>query len=275
MIEMLQYGGHGERPRVHAQLAGLDLGEVQDVVDDVQKVVARLADVPEHGELARFQRFLFQQLREAQHGVHRRPDLMAHVGQEGRLGLIGAFRLLLGDAQLLLHPLAFRDIAGHAPHLDLAGRLIQPEGHDDLRRDRVSILVGVFHLVDIGMARGDLAGEQRGGPLLQQRLQLAGGFRRQECADGLPQVFCRRIAGHRLDRRADIGESQRLQVEHPDHIPHALGDEAVFPFALAQSRFLLALSGDVAVDADHSPRIPAGIQLDDRRGLHEAYTPVR
>ena len=41
-----------------------------------------------------------QQLGEAQDGVHRGADLVAHIGQEIALGLVGRLGLLLGAQQL-------------------------------------------------------------------------------------------------------------------------------------------------------------------------------
>jgi hypothetical protein len=43
---------------------------------------------------------------EADDGIHRRADFMAHVGQEGALGAVGRFGLVLGAAQF---PRAFID----------------------------------------------------------------------------------------------------------------------------------------------------------------------
>ena len=38
----------------------------------------------------------FEQFRETQNGIHRRADLMTHIGQEGTLGLVGGFGGLFG-----------------------------------------------------------------------------------------------------------------------------------------------------------------------------------
>jgi hypothetical protein len=42
------------------------------------------------------------QLRHPDHSVHGRPDLVAHVGQEGRLGSRGLERLVAGGGELEL-----------------------------------------------------------------------------------------------------------------------------------------------------------------------------
>ena len=68
---------------------GLDLGEVEDVVDDFEQGVAARADGLEILALFGLQRRVEHQAAEADHGVHRRTDLVAHVGQELALGAIG------------------------------------------------------------------------------------------------------------------------------------------------------------------------------------------
>src|SRR5438876_40187 len=91
----------GELDDLLAQLdrAGLDLRKIEDVVDDVEEVdaafmhgagvvaVVRVADRPH--------RLGAQQLREADDGVERRPQLVAHVGEELGLGAARELGLLL------------------------------------------------------------------------------------------------------------------------------------------------------------------------------------
>ena len=81
--------------RIEADAAGFDLRHVEDVVDDVEQVLPALVDVaavflvlvgaerPEHPG--------FHDLGEADDGVERRAQLMAHVGEEFGLGLVGFF----------------------------------------------------------------------------------------------------------------------------------------------------------------------------------------
>ncbi|MDA0191781.1 MAG: hypothetical protein OSW77_16125, partial [Proteobacteria bacterium] len=75
-----------ERRIVQLQLAGLDLGEIQDVVEDAQQRAGRPPRFLHVVALARVQPGEFQQLQESQHGIHRRADLVAHVGHELALG---------------------------------------------------------------------------------------------------------------------------------------------------------------------------------------------
>src|SRR3546814_2447831 len=86
--------------------ACLDLGDVENVVDQGQQVLRALVDV---GGIAlvlraaeRAQQLALHDFREADDGVQRRAQLMAHVGQELRLGAVGELGALLGADQRLL-----------------------------------------------------------------------------------------------------------------------------------------------------------------------------
>ena len=96
--------------RVQLQLAGLDLGEVEQVVDDAEQVVGRGLDRLQALPLVLGQRRVEGQLGHAEDGVHGGADLVADVGQELVLGPVGRLRRLLGLPQLLLGPLAVGDV---------------------------------------------------------------------------------------------------------------------------------------------------------------------
>jgi len=74
--------------------------------------VARLVD--------RAQQLVPDDLGKADDGVQWRPQLVAHVGEERRLGAVGVFRPQLGGHQILLHALALGDVGGDADHVALA-----------------------------------------------------------------------------------------------------------------------------------------------------------
>ena len=89
------------QPQVEGQRFDLhpsrfDLGEVQNVVDDRHQGFSRLA----HGlgvlPLFRSQVGIEQQARHPDHAIHRRADLVTHVGQKLALRLVGGFRRFLG-----------------------------------------------------------------------------------------------------------------------------------------------------------------------------------
>ena len=69
--------------------AGLDLGVVEDVVDDGQQRLARFDHDLGIGALLLIEVGVHQQAGHAQDAVHRRADFMAHGGQEFRLGAVG------------------------------------------------------------------------------------------------------------------------------------------------------------------------------------------
>ncbi len=80
--DVVQHRFQLERQRVDLQLARLDLREVEDVVDDAQQVLAAALDLDEIVVHARRHVVLHGQPRQSDDRVHRRADLVAHVGQE-------------------------------------------------------------------------------------------------------------------------------------------------------------------------------------------------
>ncbi len=77
----------GRRFQLH--LAGLDLGEVQDVVDDGEQPIAAAADDLYELHLLGGQFRVEQQPAHADDGIHRGADLVAHGSQESALGFVG------------------------------------------------------------------------------------------------------------------------------------------------------------------------------------------
>ena len=96
---------------------GLDLGQIEHVVDQREQVGARgedvvevllllLVDVAEHP--------IPQHLRESEDRVERRSQLMRHVREELRLVLAGRFELRVQAAELVVHPV---DVGGKGTQL--------------------------------------------------------------------------------------------------------------------------------------------------------------
>ena len=73
------------RVGVQFQLPRFQLGQVENVVDQVQQRRAAVADGPHILRLLRRQPVWLQQFAEAENGVHGAANLMAHVGEEGAL----------------------------------------------------------------------------------------------------------------------------------------------------------------------------------------------
>jgi hypothetical protein len=103
--------GHVELLDEDVHLSRLDLGQVEHAVDQLQQVAARahdLAQVGSVGLVAIFPDLLLEHLAVADDGVQGRAQLVAHVGQELALGLVGrlglaARALRLGQESGVLH----------------------------------------------------------------------------------------------------------------------------------------------------------------------------
>ena len=119
---LLDQSERRERTRLEVELAGLDLGEVEDFLDQREQCVARGLCRLDVGGLLRGQRRVEQQIGHAEDAVERRADLVRHRGEEPRLGtarrLGGVARL--GERAAGLG--AFGDVAADALHLAAAAR---------------------------------------------------------------------------------------------------------------------------------------------------------
>jgi hypothetical protein len=82
-------------------LAGLDLGQVEDVVDDPEQNVARFLRGVDKLKLLFGQIAVTQQVEHAHDAIHRRADLMTHYGKELALGAVGGHCLIACFGQLL------------------------------------------------------------------------------------------------------------------------------------------------------------------------------
>ena len=153
----LDQAGHVEALEVQLHLAGLDLGEVEDVVDELEQMLAGRVDLLEIvRELlgAEVGRILLEHLAVADDGVERRAQLVGHVGQE--LGLVAV-------GLLELAALVF-DLAEEPGVLDRHGRLggERLEEVDHLRRELAWSLLGDGEPADRGDPRA--AGEWPAAP---------------------------------------------------------------------------------------------------------------
>ena len=98
--------------RVKLELPRLDLGEVQHIVDDIQKGTPRRVDAGHILRLDRAQRRVPEKIREADHSVQGRAEFVAHVGEEVGLCLIGSLRRVLGGTEGFFLFLLRREIPG-------------------------------------------------------------------------------------------------------------------------------------------------------------------
>ena len=99
---------------VQLDLSGLQLGEIQQVLDDHHQPVRRF---PQHGQetlLIRSEGGSAEQFRHAQHAVHGGSQLVGDLGQEKVLGLVGRFRRFLGRSKVGLGPLVLQSVPKRA-----------------------------------------------------------------------------------------------------------------------------------------------------------------
>ena len=98
-LNMVEYAAERKIVVLQAKLSGFDFRKIENVVDDGHQVPAGLADFLEALDLLR-RRPRVQQMGKAQYRIHRRADLVAHVGQKLGLGQIGGFGGILRQRQL-------------------------------------------------------------------------------------------------------------------------------------------------------------------------------
>ncbi len=101
LAHLLEERHQVERLGVDVQLAGLDLGEVEHVVDDPQQRLARSLQHAHAGGLLLGERRVQEELRHAEHAVHRRAQLVTHRGEELALGARRLLGPIARDRQLL------------------------------------------------------------------------------------------------------------------------------------------------------------------------------
>jgi hypothetical protein len=149
----------------------LDLRIVEDIVDDGQERLARAPDRLDVEALFVGEASLEQDVGHADHAVHRRPDLVAHVGEEGGLRAIRGLRLFPRALERLLPPDGRRDVERERDHVpvprapvDQAGELPVPEPQRDRldhglapagEHPRAPVLPPLRSDVDQTLARGD------------------------------------------------------------------------------------------------------------------------
>ena len=87
------------------EMAGLDLGQIKQVIDDGQKMLAAIVDILRIFQILRRterpEKLTSENFRKADNSVQGRTQLMGGIGQEFRFRPVREFRLLLGDPQRL------------------------------------------------------------------------------------------------------------------------------------------------------------------------------
>ena len=181
-LQPFRVGPHGQGPqgvtdrrpqrevgRVQLQLAGLDLGEVEQVVHEAEQVVGRGLDRLEALPLVPRQRRVQHELGHAEDGVHGGADLVADVGQELVLGPVRRLRRLLGLPQRLLGSLLIIDVDARPEPLGDPARLVA-EGQRPCEVPAEGAVGAAHRELDLV----GLAGRDRAGPQLEAPGQIFG-----------------------------------------------------------------------------------------------------
>ena len=149
--------GDAHRDAGELAAAGLEPGEVQDRVERLHQAAARARDQVHELLLLRVRDLVRENVREAEDGRERRPDLVAHVGQEGALEVRDLLGLPLGLDEHGLGALAVRDVA-EVEHEPADGGVVVERRPDALGVDEVAVRVAQADL------DARLVGERAGRP---------------------------------------------------------------------------------------------------------------
>ncbi len=218
---------------IERQFSRLDLGEIQNVGDDAHQELSALRDRLDTFSLFGGQRRVLKQMSHADHSVHGRPDLMAHVGHKLRLqpGRFQGRIERLGELDLVSFP--FGDIARDS---QIAGQIsggVAQGRHRKQHGKPGAVFAKIGPLILIDLAEFGLCDEG-----LKARLNFATQFPRQRRRTGrdLPSIMKNRgRLPDDLDRRIPQPPLRRV-IESPDH-PVRVGrnDRVVRP---VEDRFL-------------------------------------
>ena len=138
---------HGEGLAGDFQLAGLELGEVEDVVDDVNEVAGCRDDVaqvlPRHFRHV----LLVGEVGHAHDGIERGPDFVGHVGQEDGLVVQGDLQFGIGPDELALSVLQLLSLGGDESALALGKPVAVGDEHrkgDEQGHDGVEVRLALL-----------------------------------------------------------------------------------------------------------------------------------
>ncbi len=103
--------------QLHA--VSLDLGKIEDAVDDAQQRDAGGMDLFDVVALLRVQIGAQRQMRHADDGIHGRAQFVAHIGQKQGLGLVGLFGMNARRFRFLQFDLHMQVLHAHTGGLAL------------------------------------------------------------------------------------------------------------------------------------------------------------
>ena len=232
-----------EVQRFQLHRAAFQLGGVQDVVEQAQQRVRRMPYRGQVPALLRFQWRVQQQVGEADDRIHRRADFMAHVGQEGGLGLGGGFGAGLGLAQVVFHALAPADVVADLEHLGRLAVGIEDRIERGADPQLLALLVEIAIFAADDLALAELFPQRRVG-------RQGPHFRHAEDAVVLADQFGFGIAGQVLEIAVGREDGAVHVVLDHQHGP-ADGSHRALELGVAQLGF--GVVDDHAVDAAIGP----------------------
>ena len=150
---LVEQSGEIERDRLDQELAGLDLREIEQVVDDHQQAFRRSMGHFYEAALLGVLGTLKRDLGHAENAGHRRSDFVAHHCQEGSLGPFGRGGGIPRGGQFALVQDALGDVAaGQHPAPDLVLHQQRPRSHAEAAA--VGEFHFPFHLVGVDRQQG-------------------------------------------------------------------------------------------------------------------------
>ena len=236
-----------QRPQVagawlDAQLAGLDLGQIEYIVEDGQQGLAGAADALDHVALVRGERLALQDLGQAEDGIQRGADLVAHVGEKLALGRVGGLGDRRGLAQLTLVALPLTDVTGYAKDLHADATGTEQRADRDIGPDGRSVFAALFQLSaeDVQGQSGLQVGLEPPEIVCDNGERLGD----EDLLPGLSHGLIRGEAAQFLDGWAHIGKSTH-QIHRPDDVDCIVGQQAVSLLADPQPFLHLPAGRDV------------------------------
>ncbi|OEZ52482.1 hypothetical protein DUGA6_61160 [Duganella sp. HH105] len=217
--------------RLQLHRALVQLGGVEDFVEQAQQRAAFLAHRVQVAPLVVVEFGVQQHVGEAEDGVHRRADFMAHIGDEAGARGGGLFGRLLGLAQLLLHLAALADVEDDAVDpAQLGIALVLGDGA--VLPHPAGVAVGVAQPVF------DLVGAEVGDGAVDLGLDAGAVFRHDQAAQCAAALVADEIAGRVAGQALDaVADEHRRRVE-----AHAAAEGYAGDVADQRAELLLAVA---------------------------------
>ena len=175
VADMAHHAFNVEVGGVQRHAARFDLRKIEDVVDDAQQVSGGVVDFGQLTFLTLAGGIALQQVGQPHDGVHWGADFMAHIGQEGTLGLVGRFGLVLRLADVGDVDHHARQASGLAigigKHRFVEHHVAQAIGRHDLCLVHLQTAIGQQGFVLLAVQVAQLAGYQFIGRFAQKRFR--------------------------------------------------------------------------------------------------------